>query len=177
MRIKSVDKRQCVEAAFSEKEKFHARMECRVRERYGNKCDDEALDAVRALRLYLTEPQDKIGISKSHLLAQFLNYVTQNYIANYKQPDGTFFRKLAAAMEVDLKAADPVWSFVISEILVRKPARFPTVTEMHARLQEHHHQTDRKTVERIYRALAIKRNAKRGAKLGSKQKLSIHRRS
>jgi len=174
MRIKNADKIKKQDSEATPE----ACLEAREKFRYGNKCDSDALIAVHNLHAALNlkspvpplQPFDK-GIFDKYR-ERFWRYVATNYEKSWAKHDGTFFRNLAAAMEVHLRPNDPVWTCVGDEIIVCRmfERQIPTVTEMHHVLTKRGITATRKTVERIYAFFGIKRTAKRGPRTGAKQK-------
>lgn len=149
--------------------------------RYGNKYDPAALEAVRAMRRALCPaisfppcPAFDKQLFDEHR-ETFWQFIATNY--NRRKPDGSFFRKLADAMEVDEIINDPVWHCGIGEIMFRKECGQPmfTVSELHDNLRRREIITNRKTIERMFAWLKVEpAPAKRGPRLGTKQK-SVHR--
>ena len=174
MRIKNADKIKKQDVAATPE----ACLEHRDKFRYGNKCDSDALMAIHNLHVALNlkcpvpplEPFDKTSFGKYR--ERFWRHVAINYQSSWEKHDGTFFRKLADAMEVHLRPNDPVWTCVGDEIIVRRmfERQIPTVTEMHRVLTGRGITATRKTVERIYAFFRIERKAKRGQRTGAKQK-------
>jgi hypothetical protein len=147
--------------------------------RYGRKCDPDALEAIHALHnaLHLKSSPPSPSFDKQISSAErekFWNYVATNYEKSWTRHDGTFFRKLADAMEVHQQANDPARTVVTGEIIIcqERGLAIPTVSEMHKDLAWRGIEATRKTVENIYKDLGIARTAKRGAKPGTKQKSS-----
>jgi hypothetical protein len=178
VRIKNADKAKSLNATQD------AVMEDWEHFRYGNKCDPQALTAIWYLRIALgLGPTgfkaggkiSGIGIARFYR-DEFWRYVTHEYLRSWRKHDGTFFRKLADAMEVSMRPNDPVWTHVYSELICRlcRGDKVPTVTEMHKDMLQKGIAADRKTVGRIYRHLAVPRNARRGPRPGTKQQ-SVHR--
>jgi hypothetical protein len=161
-------------------------MEIRQEFRYGehfnpDRSEDDftALEAIRALHFALNlkskvaPPRPFNKKSLDEYQKHFWQHVTINYERSFKTHDATFFRRLADAMEAWLCSNDPVWTHITDELIVCKLAKrkFPTVSEMQDGLANIGLKPNRKTVERAYVFWGVPRDAKRGAKLGTKQKL------
>lgn len=149
--------------------------------RFGRKHDPDALAAVHALHnaLHLKSSSPSPVFEKQIFDEQrdiFWTFVAENYEQSWTKHDGTFFRRLADAMEVHQKPNDAAWTFVSGEIITRREhgLSIPTVSEMHRDLEQRGITATRKTVENIYREHGVSREAKRGRKAGTKQK-SVHR--
>lgn len=149
--------------------------------RYGERFDRAALQAVRALHKALTTKTtppnptvDKIIFNENR--ETFWQYIASNYQAAWWKHDGNFFRKLADAMEYQMKANNPAWACVSSEIISCKERGLliPSVTEMYRDVSARGIIATRKTVENIYKFHGIERTDKRGPKPGTKRK-SLHR--
>jgi hypothetical protein len=176
MRIKNADK--------IKQPSDMTREEIRFQLCYGNKCDRDALNAIRALDNALnmkTEAQWPTPAFDKQIFdmyrEEFWKYVATNFQESKSKHDGTFFRKLAGAMEVYQKPPDPAWSCGLGEIQdrVNRGLPMPTVSEMHRILLECEIVTTRKTVERIFKFAGHKpAPAKRGPRPGTMQK-SVHR--
>lgn len=146
--------------------------------RYGRKYDPAALEAVHALHnaLFLKSSPPNPTFD-DQVFAEyrdtFWNFIADNYCKSWAKHDGSFFRKLADAMEVHQQTVDPAWSFVGSEIIQRKSRGLPmpTVAGMHQALRKVEIQATPKTVGRIFSYYGIKpRKGKRGTRPGTKQK-------
>jgi hypothetical protein len=149
--------------------------------RYGEQADATALAAIHALHnaLHLKSSPPHSTVDKQIFDEHrdlFWEYVASNYQAAWTKHDGTFFRKLADAMEVHQKPNDAAWTCVTGEILIcqERGLPIPTVSEMHLDLSNRGITATRKTVENIYKFHGIERTDKRGPKPGTKQK-SVHR--
>lgn len=149
--------------------------------RYGDKCDQAALDAIKALKKSVfpvisyppCPPLDNWMLNQER--DKFWKFVEENYRSSWLKHDGSFFRRLADAMEVHEISNDPVWSVGVSEILFRQNHKMKmfTVQELHDELNKRGEETstNQKTVRRIFTFLRIKPSpAKPGPSKGSKQK-------
>jgi len=146
--------------------------------RYGRKCDPAALEAVHALHnaLFLKSSPPNPAFDDqvfAEYRDEFWNFIADNYRKSWTKHDGSFFRKLADAMEVHQKTVDPAWSFIGSEMIQCRSREIPmrTISEMHQSLLHVGIQTTRKTVERIFEYYGVKpQQGKRGPRPGTKQK-------
>ena len=149
--------------------------------RYGEKCDRDALTAIRALHnsIYRRSTSEAIN---AQIVAKdrdtFFEYIKSNYQKSWFNHHGSFFRKLADAMEVHQRPVEPHHTVFIGEIQDRKVRgmSMPTVSEMYRLISDAEISVTRKTVERLFRMYNVTpAKGKRGPKPGTKQE-SVHRR-
>jgi len=154
-------------------------------QRYGKTFDLDAQNAIHALDVaFHMEPDPPCQRVKDTSFAQhwgdFQKYVTTNFIKSWPARDGTFFRRLADAMETYNKSPDPAawaWSQIGGEIYYRKMRNWPmpTISEMHAIVNKSGVSVDEKTIRRAFLFYkATPAPSKRGIPPGTKRK-SVHR--
>ena len=145
--------------------------------RYGRNYDPDALKAIQALRVAALmdggPPRvDKIIFDQHR--DKFFAYVAENYKKSWALCDGTFFHKLADAMQNYIKPVSPAQSAIGDLIIFRREQGLPmpSIIEALDLCRCYRIPVVRKTVDRIlkkhYKITPSK--DKSGRKLGTKQK-------
>jgi hypothetical protein len=150
--------------------------------RYGEGIDEEAIAAIRALHrvFYLRSSPPMPSIDEQIIasdMAEFLGYIEKHYKECWSKHDGSFFRRLAAAMEVSQKVHDPVWAIVggIINDRLKRSEEMPTIMEVLKDLEWRETPSDKNTVKRVFAWYGEKPSkGKPGPAPGTKQK-SVHR--
>ena len=147
--------------------------------RYGEKCDPDALAAIRAIHNAIfmkVFPPDSGQISAMYK-DEAWEIITAHYRADWGKHDGSFFRALADAMEVHQRIVDPAYARSGGEIqrCEASDLPLPTLHEMRFILADAEIEVTLKTVGRGFKFWGKSPTPmRRGAKSGQKRR-HVHR--